>query len=148
MLMSGKSAAQIARDAATGLNGDFYELSALMCWDAVVYCMVRGGGSDPGSITSASSSHVVSTGDPAITSGAEMRWAPQGAFIGFFDGSRLIHAMIATGHGFAAGNKNACLGIGNPVGWEILDVAGRLDWLNGGVCVGGKRYGVHYRAMG
>src|SRR4051794_26543488 len=102
--MSGKNAAQIARDAATGQNGDFYTLSGLMCWDAVAHCMVLGGGSDPGSITSASSSHVVSTADRAITSGAEMRWVPQGAFVGFFEGSRLIHAMIATGHGFAAGN--------------------------------------------
>jgi hypothetical protein len=146
--MSGKDAAQIARDAATGQNADYYALSSSMCWDAVMYCMVRGGASDPGSITSSSFAHVVSTADRAITSGAEMRWAPQGAFLGFFEGSRLIHAMIATGHGFAAGNKNACIGIGSPVGWEILDLAGRLDWLNGGICVGGQRFGVHYRTMG
>jgi hypothetical protein len=42
------------------------------------------------------------------------------------------HAMISTGAGFAAGNKNACLAIGNPVGWEILDLGNLVVWGSGG----------------
>lgn len=145
--MSGRIAAQIARDAATSQSGYYYDLSGKMCWDAVVFCMVQAGAPDPGSITSHGFNHVVSTGDPAVNSSADMRHVPQGAFIGFFDGERLIHAMIATGHGLAAGNKNACIGIGGPVGWEILDVAGRLHWTGAGVSAEGRALTVHYRAM-
>lgn len=145
--MSGRVAAQIARDAATGQNGDYLKLSGSMCWDAVVHCMIQGGASDPGSITSARFSHVISTMDPSITSGGEMQHVPQGAVIGFFEGDRLIHAMIATGYGCAAGNKNACIGIGQPVGWEVLDLGGKLEWYNGGVKVGQKIITLHYRPM-
>jgi hypothetical protein len=36
------------------------------------------------------------------------------------------------GAGFAAGNKNACLAIGSPVGWEILDIGNLVVWGAGG----------------
>jgi hypothetical protein len=48
----------------------------------------------------------------------------------------------------AAGNKNACIGIGSPVGWEILDVASGLDWYNGGFRAEGRHITVHYRDVG
>ncbi|AKT41155.1 hypothetical protein [Chondromyces crocatus] len=148
--MIGHVAAQIARDAATlGFNStDFMSFSGAMCWDAVVMCMKKAGAADPGSITSASFSHVVSTSDPAVNHRTDMQHVPQGAFIGFFNPEgRLIHAMIATGFGCAAGNKNACIGVGSPVGWEVLDLGGKLHWVSGGVRIDGQRYTIHYRAL-
>ena len=50
--------------------------------------------------------------------------------------------MIAVGGGVAAGNKNLCIGIGSPVGWEILDL-NNLDWGN----VGGRGLTVRYRTL-
>ena len=145
--MSGHEAARVARDAAT-LQGDTYlQLSGMMCWDAVAHCQALGGGPAATSITVGDHLHYISTSDPSVTSAAEMRRVPQGAFIGFFHGGLLVHAMIATGHGLAAGNKNQCIGIGQPVGWEILDLASRLTWSGGGARTPGRVLAVHYRRM-
>jgi hypothetical protein len=130
--VKGKIAAQIARDAATGKGTDFGVLSGMMCWDGVVECQVKAGAPKPAAIQTNNYEHVISLKDPAVTGVDEMRRVPQGAFIGFFDGNKLIHAMISAGAGFAAGNKNACLGIGNPVGWEILDLGNLVVWQAGG----------------
>jgi len=64
------------------------------------------------------------------------RVVPQGSIPGFVEdhhGKRiLIHAMIATGHGMAAGDKNSCIGVANDFGWELLDLAGNLPRAGGG----------------
>jgi hypothetical protein len=141
-----KVAAQIARDAATSKNQDYLTLSALMCWDAVVECHTKAGAPRPNGIQFNNYQHVISLSDTPVTNADEMRKVPQGAFIGFFEGDRLIHAMIATGAGLAAGNKNACLGIGSPVGWEILDLGNLAVWSGGGATT--RNLQVRYRPLG
>ena len=142
--MSGYEAARFARDAATDKTALYRELSAKMCWDAVARCMeLAGVVIHPKQIYGEAYAHVISLDDPAIADRATMQRVPQGAFIGFFDGNRLIHAMIAVGYGCAAGNKNACIGIGGPVGWEILNLGDELDWGN----VGQRNLAVRYRAL-
>lgn len=141
--MSGHVAAQIARDAATGgMTPTYRTLSAMMCWDAVVHCQVQAGRPRPGAVTALGYGEVISADDPVVTSHGDMQHVPQGAFVGFFEGDRLVHAMICVGAGCAAGNKNECIGIGHSVGWEILDLS-QLDWGN----VGHRRLTVRYRTM-
>ncbi|GIV59478.1 MAG: hypothetical protein KatS3mg043_0567 [Rhodothermaceae bacterium] len=141
----GHLAAQYARDCATNRNSTGYlNLSAQMCWDAVVLCAHASGAIDRKTyqrlqnITATNFSSFVRMIDPIVGDAAAMRRIPQGSFLGFIEHKNniptLIHAMIAVGHGLAAGNKNACIGIGNPVGWEILDLAGRLNWVPGTNC--------------
>jgi hypothetical protein len=142
--VSGHEAARFARDAATDRTALWRELSALMCWDAVARCMeLAGRPVRPRHISGNTCSHVISIHDQQITDRGTMQGIPQGSFIGFFDGGRLIHAMIAVGFGMAAGNKNACINLGSPVGWEILNLADDLDWGN----VGARHLSVHYRAI-
>ncbi|WP_051303527.1 hypothetical protein [Psychromonas aquimarina] len=140
MFIKGKIAAERAAYCATNKNSDgFLKLSSQMCWDAVVTCAFDSKGISEAknptlkSITSESFSHFVSMDDPVISSREEMWKVPQGSFLGFFsltDGKpKLIHGMLATGAGCAAGNKNGCIGLGSPVGWEILDLANNLIWL-------------------
>src|SRR5262249_40222405 len=73
--------------------------------------------------------------DPGVASADQMRLVPQGSILGFIEENPpnrvLMHAMVATGHGLAAGNKNSCLGFGNDFGWEILDLANNLHWVAG-----------------
>lgn len=83
--MSAKVAAQIARDSATSETGEYATLSALMCWDAVVHCQVKGGGANPGAILPLQYDNVIRAVDPTIGSADAMRRVPQGAFIGFFE---------------------------------------------------------------
>ena len=112
-----------------------------MCWDALVLCARKSGALDKYKHASLWSTinihhfeHFVSTRDFKIRSKNDMFNVPQGSFIGFFSSSgRIIHALMATGAGFAAGNKNECIGIGQPVGWENLNLAGGgLNWHFGG----------------
>ena len=117
-----------------------------MCWDAVAHCQKLAGAADSGSITIDSHDQVISMSDDAIGTAEAMRKVPQGAFIGFFEAGKLVHAMVATGQGLAAGTKNACLGIGNPIGWEIVDLAGGLTWGGGG-CAAPRALAVRARAM-
>ena len=145
--MRGHRAAQIARDAATGRNEHYLSLSSKMCWDAVAHCQQLAGAHIGGGITSDGYNHVISLSDPTINNRSTMWQIPQGSFIGFFDNTRLIHAMIAVGFGMAAGNKNACIGIGAPIGWEILDLAGRLGWGGAGATVGNRALGIRYRIL-
>lgn len=124
-------AARVARDAATTQNADYLALCQLMCWDAVVYCAQKGGYTSTAPVTGASAAHFVPQNQP-VTNAATMRTLPQGAFIGFFHGGTLVHAMMATGHGLAAGTKNGCVGVGRDMGWEILNLADDALWRNDG----------------
>lgn len=146
--MIGHIAAQIARDGATDQSSAvFKECSAKMCWDAAIACQVRAGLKQPKPVTTADHDHVISLKDKPVTNPSEMNGVPQGASIGFFRGEQLVHFMIATGAGLAAGNKNACIGIGNPGGWEILNLA-KIKWEQGGFMDGAKRLTfVRYRPI-
>lgn len=131
--MSGHIAAGYARDCATNTaSPGFIKLSGLMCWDAVMMCALDSGAIDRNKHQSIMPIHFndferfVKMSDPIVSDANNMRQVPQGSFLGFFetkDGTtKLIHAMIATGQGCAAGNKNMCIGIGKAVGWEILNI--------------------------
>ncbi len=146
--MKGHIAAQIGRDAATDQNSaDFKTLSSLMCWDAVAEVQAKAGMKRQTDIGGKKCDHVVSLSDQPITGKQEMQSVPQGAFIGFFRDGTLIHAMLATGAGIAAGNKNECIGIGRPVGWELLNLAADLNWGGSGFTdPGGRLTLVRYRA--
>ena len=146
--MKGHIAAQIGRDAATDQNSaDFISLSALMCWDAVAQVQAKAGLKRQTNIGGKNCDHVISLTDPAVTSKQEMQAVPQGAFVGFFRDGTLIHAMLATGAGIAAGNKNECIGIGRAVGWELLNLASDLKWGGSGFTdPGGRLILVRYRA--
>lgn len=135
----GPVAAAYARDCATSTaSAGYLALSKEMCWDAVVLCARQSGAIDERQyralqhIFPTSFSAFVRMIDPIVGDAAAMRQVRQGSFLGFVEMRQnvptLIHAMIATGHGLAAGNKSSCIGIGSHVGWEILDLAGRLDW--------------------
>lgn len=152
-----KNAAAYATQSATAGMSDagFKELSGLMCWDAVIRCALKAGAIDKKRADGAKISgdkpdsykgFIDPKKDPVVADAAAMRAVPQGCFLGFFENAggklTMIHAMISTGHGLAAGNKNDCIGIGNPVGWEILNLAGdtenkikkkkeKLEWANG-----------------
>jgi len=105
-------------------------LSSQMCWDAV---------SSFGHLTGLLTRPInpqhdlVSLHDSRISSAHEMASIPPGHSIGFYDGDRLAHVMVSTGAGRASGNKNDCVGVGNPIGWENLDLANDLNWHQGGV---------------
>lgn len=147
--MKGHVAAQIARDSATQKSDFYMGLSALMCWDAVIETYAKAGIKKPAKpISGTDCAAVISLTDTPVTSKAEMQKVPQGAFLGFFRDGTLVHAMIATGAGIAAGNKNACIGIGGPVGWELLNLAEDLKWEAGGFRDPGNRlFLLRYRAV-
>lgn len=105
---------KIALDGANQRPQQLYvNLSSKMCWDAVKYC---------GYLANMTSNY--SCGKSIITSSASVvtdsTRIPEGDIIGFFENGDLKHAMISTGMGRAAGNKNDCMGIGHAVGWEEL----------------------------
>jgi hypothetical protein len=108
--MDGPTAASIAREAARGRGTYFTALTGLMCWDAVAACQGR----PPG--------RYIDTIDELVRDVVTLRSIPEGATIGFFDRGTLVHVMIGVGNGEAAGNKNACVGTGSDIGWEILDL--------------------------
>ncbi|WP_338927538.1 hypothetical protein [Mycetohabitans endofungorum] len=83
---------------------------------------------------------MVTLSDKQINSAEALQSLPPGHVLGFFDLAKkeedqLVHVMISTGHGKAAGNKNACLGFGQPSGWEELDLCQqpKLQWQDGKV---------------
>ena len=123
--------------------------SAMMCWDAAIECQIKAGVQSPGNVSTDSHDNVISLDDDnAVTNKHEMQRVPQGASMGFFRDRTLVHFMIAVGAGCAAGNKNHCIGIGNPVGWEILNLAEKLTWGRGGFIDPGDRlFLIRYRKI-
>ena len=114
--MDGPRAAAIAREAARGQGTYFKALSEQMCWDAVAACQNK----PPG--------RHIDENDQVVGNADALMSIPEGATIGFFAPGTLVHVMIGLGNGEAAGNKNACIGTGNPIGWEILDL---MPYWNG-----------------
>src|SRR6266545_4458233 len=103
-----------------------------MCWDAVALCQGRDRGRG------------VETTDHPVLGDSDVRNIPEGASIGFFANGTLIHEMISVGGGEACGNKNATIGYGSPIGWELLDL--RAGW-DSGSSYGPRRLQVRYRAI-
>jgi len=127
-------AAQLARAATDPNHPQYMHLSADMCWDAVKRCGVEAG---------AVGRHVdaqhglVSHTDTLVPDRAAIERLPAGTAVGFFEGERPVHVMLSVGDGHACGNKNNCIGRGNPVGWESLDLKA-LNWDgNGGITAPG-----------
>lgn len=136
----------------------YRKLSALLAWDALIECAVDAGaitrqrGRKLRRIDWREDfSALVGPADELILNAAAMRSVPAGAVIAFIEVGRadafhrseaartgtrpqgrrhIIHAMLSLGDGLAAGNKNSGIGIGEPVGWQVLDLAGSLNWLN------------------
>lgn len=112
---------------------EYQQLSSEMCWNAAFHVALLAG-----CISQAKAAQLKdatsSAGGPAFANGAPIRNAedmlavPGGHFIYFMFGARPIHAMVSTGAGMAAGNKNDCVGVGHGVGWEELDLANGLKW--------------------
>lgn len=122
------AAAQTAREAACPEHPLYLELSAAMCWDAVKHCAITTGLLKP----DINAQHeLVSQADGLIHGREAMAVLPEGHAVGFFDGDRLVHVMMSIGAGHAAGNKNDCIGMGHPAGWETLDL-NRLKWNQDG----------------
>jgi hypothetical protein len=149
--------AQVARNTA-GLAGsaEWRTLSQLMCWDAVAHCLQLAGILDDDrhrairARQNGDTHLLVDTGHPRVAGRAGVAAVPEGHVLGFFarSGSAwlMIHAMIATGAGRAAGNKNACLGIGKAIGWEVVDLTTpTLGWAGDDVMVGSRAIQVHHR---
>jgi len=128
------------RCATNKFNPDYLKLSEMMCWDAVLYCIFKADAIKKnladkliGKAYTEDSSDYMEADCTIVGSAGEMMKVPQGSLLGFFreegNNSTLIHAMLATGAGCAAGNKNGCVGIGGAVGWEILDIANTINWM-------------------
>jgi hypothetical protein len=142
----GRLAAEYAIDAANASSPAFAHLSAEVCTAAVRLCLKNSGAIAENqylllkTMTTQSFSVFVRNNDPKVKNAAEMLSVPQGSILAFIDehsghsGDRwsLVHAMIAVSHGWAAGNKNSCIGIGDDFGWQLLDLATRLSWTTEG----------------
>ena len=128
------AAAELARQATDPEHPKFMDLSAAMCWDAVKLCAVEVHAVD----RNVDAQHgLVSHADALVVDRNAIASVPAGHVLGFFEGPRLVHAMLAVGGGRACGNKNDCVGIGHAVGWEELDL-GALRWAgNGGITAPG-----------
>lgn len=123
-------AANYARSVARNpASPDYRLLSSKMCWDAVLECAVK-----VQIITEEQCKRIsgktalVNGSDRLVTSAESMKVAPPGQSLGFFAGFYPMHMMLSTGGGKGAGNKNACIGIGQPVGWELLDLVNGPNW--------------------
>ena len=135
--MDGPTAANIAREAARGQGTYFTALSNEMCWDAVAACQGR-------VLDAVNEDRGVDVYDRVVKNANDMLSIPEGATIGFFERGRVVHVMIGLGRGEAAGNKNATIGLGSPVGWEKLDLM--QGWKKEGT-FGPRNLAVRYRPL-
>jgi hypothetical protein len=153
-------AANFARKMAmkNAADAGYVAISSQMCWDAVKYCALKAGVIDDAKYQRIQAkTDMVSLKDPVALGQDAMRRLKPGHVLGFFVGNNIIHAMLCTGQGKAAGNKNDCVGIGHPVGWELLDLASKLNWAqDGSVTAPPGMYGnnkpfrtvyIHYRPI-
>ncbi len=146
-----KAAAQRALEATNTGSNDYMKLSGQMCWAAVGFLAVpdiinqkrfnelfpppNGGNYDvvgPALIPKGNAN--------TVKDAKELTALEPGEVLGFYEGDRLTHAMLYTGEGCATGNKNGCIGIGNPIGWEKLNLAMNWDKIK-------KKLEIHHRAL-
>lgn len=121
-----------AKEIASQNSKEYLNVSALMCWDAVAYCAKLAGVISEGrwKQLKGAPAEIYATNFSRV-SGPSLAALSPGSMLGFFEEAggqkKLIHAMIYLGNNEAAGNKNNCIGLGNAVGWEVLNLT-RLDW--------------------
>lgn len=127
-------AAELAQQATDPEHPKYMDLSAAMCWDAVRLCAVAVRAVDR---NVDAQQGLVSHADALVVDRDAVASLPAGFAVGFFEGQRLVHAMLTVGDGHACGNKNDCIGLGHAVGWEALDLR-NLRWDgNGGITAPG-----------
>jgi len=126
-------AASVARGC-TADSQEYRKLSGLMCWDAVAHCALLAGVISEANYRNllGNENSLIGQNARAVATAGAMALIPGGHILGFFAGHKLIHAMITTGNGRAAGNKNNCVGVGHSVGWEELNLVSGLQWAQGG----------------
>ncbi|WP_337690708.1 hypothetical protein [Mycetohabitans sp. B46] len=126
------TSAKLGSNNRTSNNKEYTALSGKMCWDAVKYCALKAEIITEDQFESMSGkTDLITPSDTRISNANELRTVPPGRTLGFFDGDTTWHVMLTTTEGKAAGNKNDCVGIGNPVGWEELDL-NKLKWNGDG----------------
>lgn len=121
-------------------SNEYFNLTALMCWDAVKYCALKAGIIDQNKYNRLQGKYdLVSPTDQVIVGANAMYRLERGNVIGFYwqdnNDTKLVHAMISLGKGLAAGNKNDCVGVGQPVSWEKLDLSNKLNWADDGTII-------------
>ncbi|MEO6833649.1 MAG: hypothetical protein ABI169_15695 [Chitinophagaceae bacterium] len=148
-LMLTNTACRIPKDVSTIAEElkrpPFYgAISLLMCWTAAILCAFKAGSLSKldyiglNDVVFNRFDRFVKMSDQSVGTAMEMANVPKNCFIGFIEDNggetKLIHAMISTGGGWAAGNKNDCIGLGSAVGWETLNL-GALNWDVGNNCI-------------
>lgn len=128
-----KAAARYALSVANNKTAGYLELSYELSWDAVLFCAYHARIIPHSKIRQADSRRLVRMDDQKILSRSAMLATEEGHMIGFFDEGRLVHVMVATGNGRAAGSKNDRIGINGAGGWEVVDLAKDLVWEQHGV---------------
>jgi hypothetical protein len=113
-----------------------------VCWDAVKDCAFKAGAIPKNRYKSVDAeTDLVTSFDTRINSANELRNVPPGHTLGFFAAevyksteprieTKPFHVMLTTGDNKAAGHKNGCIEIGNPSGWEEIDLS-QLKWHKG-----------------
>jgi hypothetical protein len=128
-----------ARAIANDQDGKMYRaLSCKMCWEAVCHLLHETHHLWPhqksGIPRKPAEQQIrtwVSQSNRFAENAGQLAAVPAGAvllFIETISGAELaVHCMLSLGQGYAAGNKNNCIGMGNPGGWEVLNLNG-LRW--------------------
>lgn len=126
------NAALIARHCANTQSSRRSELNSVMCWTGVAYCALLSGIIDRSTydqLKCGGERTMVTKNHKRIKNKADLCQVEAGHMIFFFCGANPIHAMLSTGNGKAAGNKNDCIGVGSPmVGWEELNLGTNMSW--------------------
>lgn len=123
-------AKKVAQGCLVTTSHEYLGLSQLMCWDAAIHVGYLAGIIDDAGwrrLKDGDKSTVLD-GGVRIRDADAIRALAEGHLIYFKHGQTPIHAMVSTGQGYAAGNKNNCIGVGRAVGWEQLNLADDLDW--------------------
>ncbi|WXK24510.1 hypothetical protein IHE33_14180 (plasmid) [Mycetohabitans endofungorum] len=114
-----------------------------VCWDAVKDCAFKAGAIPKNRYKLVNAkTDLVASSDTRINNANELRNVPPGHTLGFFEAevdelpeparieTKPFHVMLTTGDNKAAGHKNGCIEIGNPSGWEEIDLS-QLKWHKG-----------------
>jgi hypothetical protein len=151
--MSGPGTAEYLRSVAvqtamTENSQEWRMLSTLMCWDAVAHCIELAGFPKITTQQMRNNQVLARISDPVVDSAAAMAAVPAGNAMVFYskvdEAWIAIHAMLSVGDGRAAGNKNACIGLGGPIGWEVIDLT-QLTWSAGAIKRGSESIHLHHR---
>jgi len=130
---------------ATQSGNDFRDLSAMICWPAVIECARRAGAvsnkaaRDMTARTQANSFHAyMPPSGMRIFDNAEWQTVPEGCFVALIadalagGGQVLAHAVVSLGNGQVAGSNNGC--IGGPNTWTAYSLTEKLTWQGEYLC--------------